>query len=79
MNKIIKMFAAPINLFRFGRHCLSPGFDQPHPAHIVSRMCRAQAQVLSVVEMSISTRIGCNSKRVYTRLIKLNLNAFAFL
>ena len=71
MNKAIKMSSTQVNLFRLGRHCLSRRFNLPDPAYIASRMCGAQAQVLSAAEMSIGTRAeGMVASHVKHALLK---------
>jgi hypothetical protein len=57
MDKAIEVSRAQVNFFRLGRLCLSRRANVPDPAYIVSRICGAQAQVMSAAEMSIGTRV----------------------
>ncbi len=71
MDKAIEVSQAQVNSFRLGRHCLSRRANMPDPAYIASRICGAQAQVMSAAEMSIGTRVeGMTASHVKHALLK---------
>ncbi len=57
MNNRIAASAAQVADFRLGRHNLSVRADPSDLVDVASRMCGAQAQVMSAAEMSLGARL----------------------
>jgi len=71
MDKAIEVSRAQVDFFRLDRHCLSRRANARDPAYITSRICGAQAQVMSAAEMSIGTRVeGMAASHVRHALLK---------